>query len=349
MIQTNVDLRAFNTFGVPARAERYCLLTDVAQLPQLLRVEDPPTLLLGGGSNLLLGENVPGLTLHVALQGIELLETHAPPTKSNAPVNVAEVCVRVAAGVNWHQFVLYSLKMGWYGLENLALIPGSVGAAPVQNIGAYGVEVAKRIEAVHAFSFATGRQVVLRPGECQFGYRDSRFKQHPGEFLITAVDFRLGGQYTPSSDYGAIRQRLSDLGQQPPYHHPEWIARAVIEIRSEKLPFFSELGNGGSFFKNPVVDQVTYEQLHAANPDLPAYPLADGKGLKLPAGWLIDQAGWRGKRLGQVGCYRGQALVIVNHGGATGAEILAFSRQVQEDVQRRFGVRLEREVQLIGS
>lgn len=326
------NLQAFNTFGLPSVAENYLAVNNLQQLYDWAPSQ-APDLVLGGGSNLLLLDHVPGLTAHILLKGIELLQQNGDQYE-----------VRVGAGINWHQFVLYALERGWHGLENLALIPGTVGAAPVQNIGAYGVEVAERILRVHAYEYRNG-PVVIEAKDCAFAYRDSRFKAEPGRFLITSVDFSLGGDYTVNTSYGAIQKCLEVNGVKTPL--PGDVARAVIEIRNQKLPDWSLMGNSGSFFKNPIVDSETLERLQKSYPDLPNYPLADGR-TKLAAGWLIDQAGWRGKRVGEVGCYKNQALVIVNHGNATGREVLVFSQQIQASILEKFGIQLEREVRLVG-
>ncbi|MEM6773103.1 MAG: UDP-N-acetylmuramate dehydrogenase, partial [Bacteroidota bacterium] len=251
--------------------------------------------------------------------------------------------LRVGAGVDWNQLVRYTLDQGWAGLENLILIPGTVGAAPVQNIGAYGAEVAEFITAVHVWEYGHGART-LRPEDCAFGYRDSRFKREPGRFLITAVDFRLnqpGHQLRMS--YGAITSELERLDVQDPT--PNDVALAVTNIRRSKLPDWFFLGNSGSFFKNPVVPRKALNRLKTEYPDVPSYPIDDAQ-VKLPAGWLIDRAGLKGARKGNVGTYAKQALVMVNHGGATGREVLAFSEFVQQTVRKKFGVDLEREVRL---
>ena len=332
MISKQRDLQSFNTFGLPSKAESYL---EVNSLQQVLdwAPDKAPDLILGGGSNLLLLDQVPGLTAHILIKGVEILSE-----------GQGRFEVRVGAGINWHQFVLHALENGWHGLENLALIPGTVGAAPVQNIGAYGVEVAERILRVHAYEYGHG-PVVLSPEDCQFSYRDSRFKAEPGRFLITAVDFSLGGKYQLNTSYGAIQNRLESNQISNP--DPGDVARAVIEIRNQKLPDWSLLGNSGSFFKNPVVDESSFQKLKAVYENMPSYPLDNGK-VKLAAGWLIDQAGWRGKREGEVGCYKNQALVIVNHGQATGREVLNFSEKIRTSVKEKFDVELEREVRLIG-
>jgi len=352
MIRHNVSLERLNTFNLPSVAERYLALTDAEQLegPEF---QQAPALVLGGGSNMVLLERVPGLTVHVLLGGIEILggdagaEQRAKETKGGREpwvANLPEVVVRVGAGVDWNQFVRYTLDRGWYGLENLILIPGTVGASPVQNIGAYGAEVAGRIVAVHVWEYGVGART-LTPAECAFGYRDSRFKREPGRYLITAVDLRLNGDHEPQTGYGAIQTELADRRIEHPT--PADVALAVTNIRRSKLPDWFFLGNSGSFFKNPVVPVGVHARLKAAHADLPAYPI-DEAHVKLPAGWLIDRAGLKGARNGAVGTYAKQALVMVNHGGASGADVLAFSAHVQRTVKERFGVVLEREVRLFG-
>lgn len=346
MVQQNVSLAKLNTFHLPAVAERYLALTDPSQLegPEFRQA---PQLVLGGGSNMVLLERVPGLTVHVQLGGVKFLGGAAGAKKGGQqagsyhrePVNL-----RVGAGVDWNQFVRYTLDQGWYGLENLILIPGTVGAAPVQNIGAYGAEVAERITAVHVWEYGVGARV-LSPEDCAFGYRDSRFKHEPGRFLITAVDFRLNGEHELKTGYGAIQDELAQLASDTP--GPADVALAVTNIRRSKLPDWFFLGNSGSFFKNPVVPMANLLRLQAEYEDIPSYPI-DENHVKLPAGWLIDRAGLKGTRHGEVGTYARQALVIVNHGGAGGRDIIAFSKFIQAEVRAKFGVELEREVQLIG-
>lgn len=343
MMQTNFDLRAYNTFGLPSIAEQFLFLESTEQLATL-NLSEAPSLVLGAGSNLLLLGSIPGLTLGIQLMGIRDI-TNTPQVPKAQYTDGETVILRVGAGVNWHQLVIYTLSRGLHGLENMALIPGTVGAAPVQNIGAYGAEVAEYIEAVHVWEYGKGA-TVLSPQECQFGYRDSLFKQSPGRYLITAVDFKLGGSFIPKIDYGAIKDRLAlRFPGAPP--SPQRIARAVMEIRAEKLPFYSQLGNSGSFFKNPIIPLDQFKVLREKYPNLPAYPINEEL-IKVPAGWLIDQAGWKGRKQGSVGTYQKQALVIVNHGGATGKEVLAFSQEIQADVYERYQIQLEREVRLVG-
>jgi UDP-N-acetylmuramate dehydrogenase len=369
MIQQNISLAKLNTFNLPSTAERYLALTDLSQLkgPEFRQA---PRLVLGGGSNMVLMEQVPGLTVHVQLGGVEVLaaplssEVGAaagakgsiksnggsrskalPKDSDDGDYHKEPIYLRVGAGVDWNQFVRYTLDQGWYGLENLILIPGTVGACPVQNIGAYGAEVAERITAVHVWEYGVGAQTLL-PEDCAFGYRDSRFKQEPGRFLITAVDFRLNGKHELKTDYGAIQAELSRLAIDDP--SPADVALAVTNIRRAKLPDWFFLGNSGSFFKNPVVPVSTHQRLLTTYEDIPSYPINEGS-VKLPAGWLIDRAGLKGTRHGDVGTYAKQALVLVNHGGASGQDIIAFSKFIQEQVQAKFGVELEREVQKIGN
>ena len=324
-----VDLRRFNTFGLPSLAERYLPLTDERQLTDPA-LREAPALVLGGGSNLLLLERIPGLTVHVLLSGIAWSDDRGR--------------FRVRAGTDWNQFVRYTLEAGFPGMENLILIPGTVGAAPVQNIGAYGAEVAEFITAVHAWEYGKG-MVALRPEDCAFGYRDSRFKQEPGRYLITAVDFDLSERRPLKLEYGAIRAELEHAGITRPTARD--VATAVTTIRRSKLPDWFFYGNSGSFFKNPVVPRGVYARLQEDFPDCPAYPIDDAT-VKLAAGWLIDKAGLRGTGNDHVGSYARQALVLVNRGGATGNDVLAFSRHVQDRVADTFGVELEPEVRLTG-
>jgi UDP-N-acetylmuramate dehydrogenase len=370
MIQHNISLSRLNTFHLPSVAERYLALTDLSQLdgPEFRQA---PQLVLGGGSNMVLLEQVPGLTVHVQLGGVEVLGGAAgakgglkksrltrPTNLSSSAVaeleyssdgktvdNGEAVFLRVGAGVDWNQFVRYTLDRGWRGLENLILIPGTVGAAPVQNIGAYGAEVAEYITAVHVWEYGVGART-LSPEDCAFGYRDSRFKREPGRFLITAVDFRINGEHALKTGYGAIQAELAHLAIDDP--SPADVALAVTNIRRSKLPDWFFLGNSGSFFKNPVVPIAIHQRLLGTYEDIPSYPIDEGH-VKLPAGWLIDRAGLKGTRHGDVGTYAKQALVLINHGGASGQDIIAFSKFVQGEVQAKFGVDLEREVQLIGN
>lgn len=333
------DLRHYNTFGISIQADQFAELTEPDQLgPMLDAAGQAPALILGGGSNILLLGDIPGWVLHNA---IRFIDVHRETSE--------EVVIKVGGGLNWHQLVLHSLRQGWSGIENLALIPGTVGAAPIQNIGAYGVELEAVFEQLEAIELATGQRQTFGPADCQFGYRYSCFKDPAmkGRFLITAVYLRLRKSRPElRTEYGAIQQQLSTWHIADPT--PADVAAAVIEIRRSKLPDWLQLGNAGSFFKNPLVSAQKAAELQQVFPNIPAYPQGTGK-VKLAAGWLIDQCGWKGKREGKVGCYEKQALVIVNHGGASGQEVLAFSDRITKDVEDRFGVQLEREVNTVGA
>lgn len=326
------DLGPLNTFGLPARAARLARISHPAQLAALIARADwaaTPRLVLGGGSNVVLTGDVAGIVLHIAIAGRRL-----------AGEDEASWLVEAGAGESWHGFVRWTLAQGWPGLENLSLIPGTVGAAPVQNIGAYGLEVAERLDAVEAVDLASGATAVFRAADCRFGYRDSIFKQQPGRWCITRVRFRLPKRWAPVLGYAELAREVAAQGGAAPT--PLQVSDAVIAIRRRKLPDLAEIGNAGSFFKNPVVDATSFARLAAAYPDLPHYPQADGRE-KLAAGWLIDRCGWKGRNLGAVGCFERQALVLVNRGGACGADVVRAARAIQDDVAARFGVHLEPE------
>ena len=329
ILRQRVDLAASNTLALPGRAARYAAIDDAAQLaaPEL---RQRPRFILGGGSNLVLTGDFDGLVLHMAIPGRALVAEDADAWY-----------VRAGAGENWHDFVQWTLVQGWPGLENLSLIPGTVGAAPIQNIGAYGLEVAERFHSLSAFDMERGESVRFDRTACRFGYRDSVFKQEgwhlEGRFVITDVTFRLPRQWQPLTRYADIAGELAAREVVTPT--AQQIADAVIAVRQRKLPDPARIPNTGSFFHNPVVDAATADRLVAENPSLPHYPQATGR-VKLAAGWLIDQAGWKGRDLGPVGMYEKQALVLVNRGGATGADVTALMRAVQSDVRERFGVEL---------
>ncbi|MGC0151139.1 UDP-N-acetylmuramate dehydrogenase [Chromobacterium vaccinii] len=333
-LRADVDLRPHNTFGMAVRAAHFCELSSLDQLPALLThplYRQGPVLWLGGGSNLLLTRDYPGLVIKVALSGIRLLSEDDDG-----------VVVEAAAGENWHDFVQYALRQGWFGLENLSLIPGTVGAGPVQNIGAYGVEIKDRLlEVVCARLDRDGEALTLSNADCRFGYRDSVFKREAaGRLLVTAVRFRLSRRAELRTGYGDIASQLQAFGIAEPT--PLDVARAVIAIRQSKLPDPARLGNAGSFFKNPVVDASQAASLLQRHPALPHYPAADGR-VKLAAGWLIDQCGLKGYRDGDAGVHDRQALVLVNHGQASGEQMRALAQKVQRTVRERFGVELEPE------
>jgi UDP-N-acetylmuramate dehydrogenase len=289
--------------------------------------------LLGGGSNLLLMADLNVLVIHLQLRGIQLLSE-----------NSDFATVEVQAGENWHAFVQWSLAQGFSGLENLSLIPGNVGAAPVQNIGAYGVELKDHLDSVLVYDRETARTQQLSAKQCQFAYRDSLFKRESGRRVILSVTFKLPKHAVLQLDYGHLRSYLAERQIVQPTIQD--VSRAVCAIRAEKLPDPQQLANAGSFFKNPVVTAVHAEQLQKTYPDMVSFVQADGQ-VKLAAGWLIDQAGWKGVRQGDAGVHAKQALVLVNYGNATGGQILALAARIQADIQQRFAVELEIEPNVI--
>ncbi len=328
----DADLAALNTFGLAARAACLLPVRSVAQLQACVAAPGwaaTPRLVLGGGSNLILEHDFAGTVLKVEIPGRRLL----------AADETAWI-VEAGAGENWHEFVRWTLQQGWPGLENLSLIPGTVGAAPIQNIGAYGLEMAERFESLDAMDLDSGQMQCFRAPDCGFGYRDSVFKRAPGRWLVTAVRFRLPRPWQALSSYADLAQELAAHGIAQPT--PLQVSDAVIAVRRRKLPDPARIGNAGSFFKNPVVAASVHARLAAAFPALPAYPQADGR-VKLAAGWLIEQAGWKGRTLGPVGCHQHQALVLVNRGGACGSDVRRLAQAIQHDVEARFGVRLEPE------
>jgi UDP-N-acetylmuramate dehydrogenase len=330
LLKERQSLKPFNTFGVDVCAQLFAEAHDEAQVREALALAAQralPLLVIGGGSNLLLTKDVEALVLRMASLGRGILSD-----------DDQRVVVEAEAGEPWHPFVLWTLEQGLAGLENLSLIPGTVGAAPMQNIGAYGVEIKDVFAGLTALDRETGEVRDFALEDCAFGYRDSLFKQQPGRWLILRVRFVLQRHSTLHLDYGPIRQRLEAQGIQAPTALD--VSRAVCEIRSEKLPDPARLGNAGSFFKNPLVMASLAERLRAEHPDLVAYPAADDQ-VKLAAGWLIERAGWKGFRDGDAGVHERQALVLVNHGHATGSQLLSLARRIQADIVAKFGVTLE--------
>ena len=339
-VRTTADAPLPNTFGVPATAGLLYTCDDTADLPALfagpLREADP--LVVGGGSNLLVVEG-PACALQLALHETRVLGDDG-----------ATGIVRAGAGVPWHPFVEWTLAQGYAGLENLALIPGTVGAAPIQNIGAYGVEVGEHIHAVEVFERATGALRRLDAAACRFAYRDSVFKHAPDRFLVTAVEFALPrADAAPALrlDYAGIGDALAAAGITHPTARD--VADAVVRLRRSKLPDPAVVGNAGSFFKNPIVPLAQAEALQAAHPALPVFRGAGPDTRKLSAAWLIEASGWKGHRDGDAGVSDRHALVLVNHGHATGAQLLALARAIAASVQARFGVAIEPEPRLVGA
>ena len=328
----NHSLSGHNTFGVDVRAAIFATPESIEEISSLLESCNPhqqPCLVLGEGSNVLFKNDFPGLIIKPRLKGIHLVEEDG-----------SRVVVRVGAGENWDSWVQYATEKGWYGLENLSLIPGSVGSAPVQNIGAYGSELKDRMAWLEAWDLEKNQVVRLQREECGFGYRNSIFKsQDPGRYIITHVAFQLSRIPELNLSYGNLQSVFSEARGAGPMD----LRNVIISIRRLKLPDPAEIGNAGSFFKNPVVDRTIFKCIRMEYPEVPSYPEA-GSNVKVPAAWLIEKAGWKGKRKGNVGTWPGQPLVIVNYGGATGSEILDFSEQIRDDVDRKFGVYLDREV-----
>jgi len=331
IVQTAIDLTPFNTLALPGKAARYLRITDPGELVAV--APDERRFVLGGGSNLVLTGDFDGLLLHMAIAGKRVLRE-----------DDEAVYIEAGAGENWHEFVQWTLARGFPGLENLSLIPGTVGAAPVQNIGAYGLEVGERLHSVTAWDFARQALFTLDRTACRFGYRDSLFKQEgwhvDGHVAIVSVVFRLPRNYRPNTGYADLRVELAERGIAEPGARD--VADAVIAVRRRKLPDPAVTPNAGSFFHNPVVERSQADALLAAYPKLPHYPQADGR-VKLAAGWLIEQAGWKGKDLGPVGMYEKQALVLVNRGGATGADVRKTMAAVQTAVREKFAVDLSPE------
>lgn len=332
-LHANVSLRALNTFGLEAKAARYYRATSVESLKTILAKEQP-AFVLGGGSNLLLTKDVAGLVLHVDIRERRVLQ-------------VREGCVLLQAGAGepWHDFVMYTIAAGYGGLENLSLIPGVVGAAPIQNIGAYGVELKDHFSGLKALNRETLEEEFFDEDACTFGYRNSCFKgELKGKYIITHVRFTLTvDQHEHRLEYGDIRAVLAENKQQP---SPQTISDAVVAIRRSKLPDPAEIGNSGSFFKNPELTEAAFLKLKARRPDVRFYTLP-GKRYKIPAAWLIDQAGWKGFRRGAIGVHDKQALVLVNHGGGKGADLWTLAQDILADVEDKFGVRLEPEVNVM--
>ena len=335
-IQENYSLKSHNTFGVDAQARWFVTIEQEADLVDLFAqdwVKPLPKLVLGGGSNMLFTQDFNGLVIWIANKGFsERIEGNS-------------VVLKAAAGEVWNDLVHYAVNKGFAGMENLSLIPGTVGASPVQNIGAYGVELETIFESCRAFELATGTFKTFTKADCGFSYRESIFKQElKDQYIVTEVSFRLSLVPTIRTSYGAIQEELKHRGINKPTIKD--VSEVVSAIRVSKLPDPSTIGNAGSFFKNPIISATEFERVQASFPEVVHYPAANGQ-IKLAAGWLIEQCGWKGKVVGHTGTWKNQALVLVNHGGASGSEVFAFSEQIIASVNERFGLRLEREVNVI--
>jgi UDP-N-acetylmuramate dehydrogenase len=332
-IESGVSLKPYNSFGLPAVAQTLVRITSDADVrrvvdhPQLGRA---PKFVLGGGSNIVLTRDMPQTVLKVEVPGRRVVQELPDAT-----------IVEAGAGENWHDFVAWTLSQGLPGLENMALIPGTVGASPVQNIGAYGIELKDRFDSLDAVDLVTGRTVTLDAKTCAFGYRDSVFKHSlAGRVVITRVRFRLPMPWQPVLGYLDLERKMAETGITRP--SPQQIFDWICAIRRAKLPDPAVIGNAGSFFKNPVVTPEQCRDIIGRDPEIVHYPMPDGS-VKLAAGWLIDACGWKGKSVGQAGVYEKQALVLVNRGGAIGSEVMTLARAIQESVYGRFGIRLEPE------
>ncbi len=333
---SDYSLKNLNTFGIDAKTKKFVEITSIEDLNDLRTANyfnEENRLVLGGGSNMLLLNDYNGIVVLNSIKGIEKIEE-----------DNETFLIKSGAGEIWHEFVLHCISHNYAGLENLSLIPGSVGASPIQNIGAYGVEIKDHFEKLEAFNLKTGQVETFTKDECNFGYRESIFKRDlKGQYIITAVYYRLNKTPNFNTKYGAIENQLKEDGISE--LSIKAISDAVIKIRQSKLPDPKEIGNSGSFFKNPVVSNKLYESVKSSFPDVVAYPAPNG--MKLAAGWLIDQAGWKGYTRGNHGVHKKQALVLVNYGGATGAEIYKLSQDIIDSIKEKFGVELEREVNMI--
>jgi UDP-N-acetylmuramate dehydrogenase len=339
-ILQNISLKPYNTFGIDCTAKNFIEIKTVDELLEVLKLIEQENyssiFILGGGSNILFLNDFDGLIIKNSIQGIEKINE-----------NEENVSLYVGAGENWHQFVLFCLENNYGGVENLSLIPGTVGAAPMQNIGAYGIEICKVVERVKVIDRQTKKQLWITNAECQFGYRTSIFKtQAKDKYIIIGVEFRLTKQnHILNTSYGAIQDALNLKTNQLPTINQ--ISKAVIEIRESKLPNPKEIGNGGSFFKNPEIPSSRFEELKKEFPAIVGYPISD-KITKVPAGWLIESCGWKGKIVGNTGAHKNQALVLVNYGNAKGEEIWTLAKEIQKSVFDKFGITIEAEINIVG-
>jgi UDP-N-acetylmuramate dehydrogenase len=335
MMQAHADLKTLNTFGISAHTPVLVMIGNANELNELAAMpgfESKDWRILGGGSNVLLTQDVGKPVVRIAIPGMKVLDTQG-----------TEVIVEAGAGIIWHKFVQWTLNKGLFGLENLSLIPGTVGASPIQNIGAYGVELVDVFHSLDAWDIRTGLIRTFATDDCAFGYRDSVFKHEAKDrFVITAVRFRLRTVPDLKLDYGTIRAELEAMKITSPTAQD--VSDAVVAIRRSKLPDPAQIGNAGSFFKNPTIPASQYESLKTAHADIPGYPASEG--VKVPAGWLIEQAGWKGFREGDAGVHAKQALVLVNHGAASGDQIVSLAKRIQDDVAGKFGIHIHPEVNI---
>ena len=335
-IQNNFSLKKYNTFGIEAKAKQFVAVHSIEDLNTILKEhQSEPKFILGGGSNMLLTQDIQALVIHIDLKGKKVLKEEDD-----------FVWVESQAGENWHEFVLWTIDQNFGGLENMSLIPGNVGTTPVQNIGAYGTEIKDTFVSCEAMTIATQLMKTFTKEDCHFGYRESIFKQEvKDQYIITSAVFKLTKRnHKINTSYGDITKELEKQNVTTPTLKD--VSNAVIAIRQSKLPDPAALGNSGSFFKNPIIPKEQYEKVHALHPEMPHYVVSETE-VKVPAGWLIEKAGFKGKRFGDAGIHKNQALVLVNYGNATGQEILAVSRDIQSTVLKEFGIAIEAEVNVI--
>ena len=335
-IQNNFSLKKYNTFGIEAKAKQFVAVHSIEDLNTILKEhQSEPKFILGGGSNMLLTQDIQSLVIHIDLKGKKVLKEDDD-----------FVWVESQAGENWHEFVLWTIDQNFGGLENMSLIPGNVGTTPLQNIGAYGTEIKDTFVSCEAMTIATQVMKTFTKEDCHFGYRESIFKHEAkDEFIITSVVFKLTKRnHKINTSYGDITKELEKQNVTTPTLKD--VSNAVIAIRQSKLPDPAALGNSGSFFKNPIIPKEQYEKVHALHPEMPHYVVSETE-VKVPAGWLIEKAGFKGKRFGDAGIHKNQALVLINYGNATGQEILAVSRDIQSTVLKEFGIAIEAEVNVI--
>ena len=334
-LEKNYDLKEYNSFGLTVKAAAFIAVEDEKTLQEALSIKIRPRMILGGGSNILFTKKYPGLLIHNKIKGKEIIRNYKQ-----------SVHISSGAGENWHELVCWAIANNLGGIENLSLIPGTVGAAPIQNIGAYGVELKDVLVRLEAMELKTGKVHVFKNKDCQFGYRDSVFKRKlKGKYCMTKIILRL--QKAPhrlNTSYGAIRKVLEENGDTD--FGIRELSAAIIKIRQSKLPDPKKIGNAGSFFKNPVVPARKFKKLNNLYPKMPHYLQPDGN-VKIPAAWLIDQCGWKGKRKGNIGCHVNQPLVLVNYGGGTGKAIQKLAEEIQQSVLEKFGVRLLAEVNMV--
>lgn len=336
IVQQNVSLKPYNTFGMDVNAGFLGIVDSIDDLDEIYqtgRFRSQKKMILGGGSNVLFTRGFSGIVAKNEIRGIEIIKESS-----------SDILVSVGSGENWHQFVLWCVEKGYGGVENLSLIPGTVGAAPMQNIGAYGVELKEVFHSLEAYEIKSGKLVTFFKEDCHFDYRFSVFKgELKDKYVITKVLLQLSKNPSFNLDYGAIRDTLEEMGEEPSLKS---VSQAVVNIRQSKLPDPYDIGNAGSFFKNPIIEKLHYEALEAQFPNIKGYELENGE-VKVPAGWLIEQAGWKGYREGDIGVHDKQALVLVNHGLGKGKDLVRLSNEIRKSIDGQFGIELEREVNVI--